>query len=95
MKSSKEKFSTKCMIWNDYISFLAIMFPIVVVLMATIIAIFGYIPSLRLGGDALGPDSLPFFIGLSIICIAIGAIVFYFRFLYISRFFSDGVEVQG
>lgn len=94
-KTAKEGYSLKKILYNDYISFLAWLFPVILFGMSLFIEIFGFLPDLRRGRPPLGVEAIPFFIQFGIIALAIGIAVIIIRVLIIKNYFDKGVEVNG
>lgn len=82
------------MVWNDYASLVAFVFPVVIFGMMLAIRVFGSIPDLR-RGRWWGAEKLPFFLILGLTALIIGAIVIVWRYRRADAFFQHGVEVPG
>ena len=95
IKINNQNYSLKRIILNDYLSFLAWIFPVVIFGMSLFIEIFGFLPDLKRGRPPLGVESIPFFIQFGIIALVIGMIVIIIRVLTIKSYFDKGVEVNG
>jgi len=63
-KTTSPSYSLKRILINDYISFLAWLFPVIIFGMSIFIEIFGFLPDLKRGRPPLGVESIPFFIQL-------------------------------
>src|SRR3989344_9000931 len=94
-ETSYKRYSLRKILFNDYFSFLAWMFPVVIFGMALFIEIFGFFPDLKRGRPPLGTDAIPFFIQLGIIIIIVGIIVIFIRTVLIKSYFQKGKEVHG
>jgi len=94
-KTSYKRYSLRKILFNDYFSFLAWMFPVVIFGMSLFIEIFGFFPDLKRGRPPLGVEAIPFFIQLGVITLIIGFIVIIFRVIAIKSYFDKGVELKG
>lgn len=92
---NKEGYSIKKIFYNDYISFLAWLFPVVIFGMSIFIQIFGLFPDLKRGRPPLGTEAIPFFIQFGLIALVLGIIILVIRVLTIKSYFDKGVEVNG
>jgi hypothetical protein len=94
-KINNKSYSLKKIFLNDYISFLAWLFPVIIFGMSLFIEIFGFFPDLKRGRAPLGVEAIPFFIQFGLIALVIGIIVLVIRVLTIKSYFDRGVEVNG
>lgn len=94
-KTTQKGYSLKRILINDYISFLAWLFPVVLFGISIFIQIFGFFPDLKRGRAPLGTEAIPFFIQFGLIALIIGIVIIVIRVLTIKSYFVNGVEVNG
>ncbi len=94
-KINKNSYSLKKILINDYISFLAWLFPVIIFVMSLFIEIFGFLPDLKRGRPPLGTEAIPFMIQFGLIALIIGIIIIIIRVIIIKRYFENGIEVNG
>lgn len=94
-KVTNQSYSLRKILINDYISFLAWLFPIIIFGMSLFIEIFGFFPDLKRGRPPLGTESIPFMVQFGLIALVIGFIVIIIRVLIIKSYFDKGIEVNG
>lgn len=91
----KSSYSLKKVLINDYLSFLAWLFPVIIFVMSLFIEIFGFLPDLKRGRPPLGTEAIPFLVQFGLIALVIGVIVIIIRVLNIRSYFDNGAEVSG
>jgi hypothetical protein len=94
-KPTNKSYSLKKILINDYISFLAWLFPVIIFGMSIFIKIFGFLPDLKRGRPPLGVEAIPFFIQFGLIALVVGIVVLAMRVSTIKNYFDKGVEVNG
>jgi hypothetical protein len=94
-KITNKSYSLKRILINDYIAFIAWLFPIVIFGISIFIELFGFFPDLKKGRPLLGVETIPFFIQFGLIALFLGLIVVIIRVFVIKSFFDKGIEVNG
>ncbi len=94
-KKENSNYSLKVILLNDYISFLAGIFPLVILGITIFTQLFGFFPDLKRGRPPLGTEAIPFFIQFGLIAIVIGAIIIALRVVKIKKILEQDIEVDG